>query len=283
MPLEPKIIREYQEAFESYANEADSVEYWMARDLQKLLDYSEWRNFSKVIGKAKEACKNTGEKVLNHFVEVNKMVSLGSGAERKISDVMLTRYACYLIAQNGNPNKEVIAFAQSYFALQTRKQELIEEQLALNERLDARQRLKLSESQLSETLYHRGIDNQGFARVRSKGDQALFGGYSTRNMKEKLGVPQNRPLADFLPTVSINAKALAADITRYTTQEKDLQGEVPITEEHISSSRQVRELLARNGIIPENLPPEEDIKKLERKVKRKLKNPDRLDNSQEES
>jgi DNA-damage-inducible protein D len=276
MALNSQKVAAYRDAFESYANEAEGVEYWLARELQKLLEYAQWRRFRDLIERAKKSCENAGESVLHHFAEVGKMVQVGSGAERKIEDVMLTRYACYLIAQNADPAKEVVAFAQSYFALQTRKQELIEEQLALNERIDARGRLRLSESQLSETLYQRGVDSKGFGRIRSKGDQALFGGNSTQKMKDRLMVPNNRPLADFLPTVSINAKALAADITRYNTESKDLQGENPITEEHISSNIQVRDLLARNGIIPENLPPSEDIKKLERKVQRSHKKPDRL-------
>lgn len=277
--MEAAKITEYREAFESYANDADGVEYWLARELQELMGYAQWRRFRQVIERAKVACEGSGQKVINHFAEVGKKVSVGSGAVREVEDLMLTRYACYLIAQNADPAKEVVAFAQSYFALQTRKQELIEEQLALNERMDARRRLRGAESQLSETLYERGIDGQGFARIRSKGDQALFGGFSTQEMKDRLEVPKSRPLADFLPTVSINAKALAADITRYNTESKDLKGEGAITTEHIDSNQQVRKLLAENGIIPENLPPEEDIKKLERRVKRKLKNPEKLDDN----
>ena len=201
------------------------VEYWYARDLQERLGYTEWRNFLKVVEKAKESAKNSGATTQNHFVDVNKMVQIGSGAERPIDDIMLTRYACYLIAQNGDPRKEIIAFAQTYFAVQTRKQELIEERIHLQERLQARQKLTESETELSRNIYERGVDDKGFGRIRSKGDAALFGGHTTAQMKEKLMMPSNRPLADFLPTVTIAAKNLAAEITNHNVKQHDLQGE----------------------------------------------------------
>lgn len=187
------------------------VEFWYARDLQEILGYTEWRNFLKVIEKAKEAVENSGSVAQNHFVDVNKMVKIGSSAERPIEDVMLTRYACYLIAQNGDPRKEAIAFAQTYFAIQTRKQELIEERIRFQERLQARQKLTESETDLSRNIYERGVDDRGFGRIRSKGDAALFGGNTTAKMKDKLGMPKNRPLADFLPTVTIAAKKPATE------------------------------------------------------------------------
>lgn len=245
----------------------ESVEFWFARDLMKELGYTKWQNFVEVIEKGKVACVNAGVPVENHFTDVSKMVSIGSSAEREIEDVMLTRYACYLIAQNGDPRKEAIAFAQTYFAVQTRKQELIEERLRLQERLQARQKLTESETELSRNIYERGVDDQGFGRIRSKGDAALFGGHTTVQMKEKLGMPISRPLADFLPTVTIAAKNLATEITNYNVRQKDLQGEPAITSEHVQNNTSVRNMLGERGILPEELAPEEDIKKLERRVK----------------
>lgn len=260
------IIR-LSKSFEESAYQENDLEYWLARDLQVLLDYDEWRNFSKVIEKAKAACVNSGQDVADHFVDVNKMVKLGSGSERQVDDMMLTRYACYLIAQNGDPRKEQIAFAQSYFAIQTRKQELLEERIQLVERLQAREKLVATETELSKIIYERGVDNQGFGRIRSKGDHALFGGRTTLQMKKKLGIPENRPLADFLPTITIKAKDLATEITNFNVKRDDLQGEESITAEHVKNNKDVRGLLAKSNIKPEELPPEEDIKKLERRVK----------------
>lgn len=260
------IIR-LNKSFEESAYQENGLEYWLARDLQVLLDYDEWRNFSKVIEKAKTACVNSGQDVVDHFVDVNKMVKLGSGSGRQVDDMMLTRYACYLIAQNGDPRKEQIAFAQSYFAIQTRKQELLEERIQLVERLQAREKLVATETELSKIIYERGVDNQGFGRIRSKGDHALFGGHTTLQMKKKLGIPESRPLADFLPTITIKAKDLATEITNFNVKRDDLQGEESITAEHVKNNKDVRGLLAKSNIKPEELPPEEDIKKLERRVK----------------
>jgi DNA-damage-inducible protein D len=264
--MKTELIVQLNKTFEEAAYVKDSVEYWMARDIQRLLDYAEWRNFLLVVNKAKTACLKSGQSVSDHFVDVNKMVKLGSGSERQIDDMMLTRYACYLIAQNGDPRKEQIAFAQSYFAIQTRKQELLEERIALVERLRAREKLADTESELSGIVYERGVDGQGFARLRSRGDQALFGGNTTIEMKKKLRVPEKRPLADFLPTITIKAKDLAAEITSFNTKKNDLRGESSITSEHIKNNKDVRELLGKSGIKPELLPPEEDIKKLERRL-----------------
>ncbi|MCK5025955.1 MAG: DNA damage-inducible protein D [Nanoarchaeota archaeon] len=253
--------------FEESAYQEDGVEYWLARDLQRLLEYEQWRNFLKVIEKAKESCKNSKQEVKYHFADISKKVKLGSGSKREIEDIMLTRYACYLIAQNGDPRKEIIAFAQSYFALQTRKQELIEERMHLIERLAAREKLIETETELSKNIYERGVDYQGFARIRSKGDSALFGGNNTLTMKKKLGIPKSRPIADFLPTITIKAKDLASEITNFNTKKDDLQGETQITDEHVKNNTEVRKLLAKSDIKPEELPPEEDIKKLQRRVK----------------
>jgi len=239
----------------------------LARELQELLGYTDWRNFVNAVDKAKESCKTMKETVLDHFVDVNKMVKIGSGAERKQEDILLTRYACYLIAQNGDTKKEQIAFAQSYFAIQTRKQELLEERIRLNERLYAREKLAATELELSKNIYERGVDHAGFANIRSKGDWALFGGFTTSAMKKKLGIPENRPLADFLPTITITAKQLATEITNFNVQQHDLNGESRITDEHVKNNQDVRGLLAKSGIKPEQLPAEEDIKKLERNVK----------------
>ncbi len=265
--MDKLIIANLQNSFESVVQTVNDVEFWFARDLQKLLDYDEWRNFQNVIDKAKASCKNSGFNVNDHFVDVNKKVDLGSSAEREIEDLMLTRYACYLIAQNGDSRKEKIAFAQSYFAIQTRKQELIEQRIALIERMNVRQKLVNSEIELSKLIYEKGIDNDGFARIRSKGDKALFGGVTTLQMKSKLNVPTNRPLADFLPTITITAKNLATEITNFKVKNSDLTGEDKITGEHIKNNLGVRELLGKSGIKPEELPPEEDIKKLDKKVK----------------
>lgn len=267
--MDKRKIAQTKERFDLVIHNEESahIEFWYARELMPLLGYGRWENFDKAISRAMESCETSGIEVDDHFREVTKMVQLGSGAKRSVKDYMLTRYACYLIAQNGDPKKEEIAFAQSYFAVQTRKQELIEERISLIERTEARCRLRESEKRLSQNIYERGVDDAGFGRIRSKGDQALFGGHTTKEMKSRLGVKENRPLADFLPTLTIAAKNLAAEMTNYNVEEKDLQGEWAITGEHVQNNLSVRKMLGDRGIKPEELPPSEDIKKLERRVK----------------
>ena len=261
--------------FESAASEIEGVECWSAREMQLLLGYNKWENFEKVIQKAKDACTNAGEEINNHFPDVRKVIEAGKGAQQIIADVALTRYACYLVAQNGDSRKPEIAFAQNYFAVQTRRAEIIELRLLQFERVKAREKLSQTEKQLSGILYERGVDNKGFAIIRSKGDQALFR-LSTLQLKNKIGVPDNRPVADFLPTISIKAKDLAAEMTGLNVQTKDLKGQSPIEEEHIDNSSAVRKMLLQRGIKPENLPVAEDVKKLQRKLeadnKKMLKN-----------
>ncbi|MDI6765300.1 MAG: DNA damage-inducible protein D [Bacteroidota bacterium] len=264
--MKTEIIRELTRDFESARQEHEDTEFWYARALQELLGYSKWSNFTLVIDKARIACKNAGQDIYDHFLEITKTIPMPKGASKEIDDLMLTRYACYLIAQNGDPRKEQIAFAMSYFAVQTRKQEILEKRIGIWERLQAREKLSQSERELSGIIFERGVDDQGFARIRSKGDKALFGGYATHEMKNKLGVPQSRALADFLPTITIKAKDFATEITNFNVKRDDLKGEEKITKEHIKSNVGVRKVLLDRGIKPEALPPEEDVKKLKRHV-----------------
>ena len=270
--MDKQSIIQYKGAFDAIAtyiesdNGQEQVEVWFARDLQNVLGYARWENFLTAINRAVESCKNQNINVDDHFREVTKMIKLAKGAEREIKDYMLTRYACYLIAQNGDPKKKEVAFAQSYFAVRTRKAELIEERINYVARLESRDRLRASEKQLSQNIYERGVDDNGFGRIRSKGDAVLFGGHTTEDMKRRLGVKDNRPLADFLPTLTIAAKNLATEMTNYNVENNDLYGENAITKEHMQNNQSVRDMLGQRGIRPEELPPAEDIKKLERRV-----------------
>lgn len=268
--MKQDLIKELFEKFEAACYKINEVECWSARELQLLLGYSKWENFEKVISKAREACENAGESRLDHFPDVRKVIEAGKGAQQVIEDVALTRYACYLVAQNGDSRKQEIAFAQTYFAVQTRRAEIVEQRLLDYERVKAREKLSQTEKQLSGILYERGVDEKGFAIIRSKGDQALFK-LSTVQLKAKMGVPENRPVADFLPTISIKAKDLAAEMTSLNVQTKDLKGQHPIEKEHIDNNSAVRNVLLERGIRPEELPPAEDVKKVQRKLEKEEK------------
>ena len=258
-------IKELFSRFESIVCDYNGVECWSARELYKLLGYVQWRNFLTIIEKAKDACKGAGEEVSYHFADVSKMIELAKGAQRPIENYLLTRYACYLVAQNGDSRKPEIAFAQNYFAVQTRRAELIEQRILDYERVQARAKLAETEKILSGVLYERGVDSKGFAIIRSKGDKALFR-LDTKVLKRKWGAPDSRPLADFLPTISIKAKDLAAEMTSVNVQQKDLRGQSPIEQEHIENNTAVRDMLVGRGIYPEQLPPAEDVKKVERRL-----------------
>lgn len=275
------LVQSLTRNFEAHANRTEGgVEFWLARDLQHLLGYSKWDNFLNVVSKAKTACEVSGHTVPDHFADVGKMVDLGSGSQREVDDIMLTRYACYLVAQNGDPRKQEIAFAQTYFALQTRRAELIEQRLLATERVQARRKLSETEKDLSGVIFQQTGGNEDFALIRSKGDHALFG-RNTQEMKSRWNVPSTRPLADFAPTLILKAKDFATEITIHNARERNMRSESVISQEHVTNNQAVRQTLLNRGIQPENLAPEEDIRKVERRLaaedKKSLKKPDVLD------
>lgn len=265
--MKKQVITSLHRSFEEAVRVEDGVEYWLARELQGLLGYTQWRNFERVVDDAKVACERAGGRASDHFADASKMVGLGSGAARRVDDIALTRYACYLIAQNGDPRKTEIAFAMNYFAVQTRKQELVERRIAEFERVQARGKLSLSQKALSSALFERGIDSAGFSRILSRGDEALFGGLDTQDMKGRLGIRATRPLADFLPTITIKAKDFANEVTHMQVKQQDLRGEPGITSEHVRNNTDVRRILTDRNIHPEALPPGEDVRKVQRRLK----------------
>ena len=279
--MKTELVQSLTTNFEAHAQQTETgIEFWLARDIQYLLGYTKWDNFLNVVSKAKTACEVSGHAVPDHFADVGKTIAMPKGAEKEVPDLMLTRYACYLIAQNGDPKKQEIAFAQTYFAVQTRKAELIEQRLLDAERVSARKKLSATEKELSGVIFEQAGNNQDFALIRSKGDQALFG-KSTQAMKAQWKVPDTRPLADFAPTIILKAKDFATEITIFNARQHQLGSERAISKEHITNNEAVRKTLLERGIRPESLPAAEDVKKVERRLlsedKKSMKNPDALD------
>lgn len=264
--MKKEIIQSLTKNFEEFANKTnEGIEFWLARDLQNLLGYEKWSNFLNVVEKAKISCQTNKQEPSYHFADAGKTIEMPKTAVREVDDIMLTRYACYLVAQNGDPRKEEIAFAQTYFALQTRKAELIEQKILEHERVQARHKLAKTEKELSQVIFQQTGSDKNFALIRSKGDQALFS-KTTAQMKDRWKIKADKPLADHMPTILLKAKDFATEITIFNAKENKMGNENQISNEHITNNKTVRETLISRGITPENLPPEDDIKKLERKL-----------------
>ncbi len=265
-------IQKNLESIKRVSNDDHPMEFWSARDLMPMLGYTKWQKFTEVIERAKAACKLSGQNIDDHVTGAGKMIATGKGATRKIEDFFLTRYAFYLIAQNGDPRKPEIALAQTYFATQTRKQELLEQRDMESKRLDARAKLRETESKIESTVYERGIKYPvEFATFKNKHIEALYGGISASQLKKIRKIPPKRSLADFDSHVELKAKDFALAMTDHNIKEKDIRGKEAMNTEVVKNSRETRQALLNRGIKPEHIKPEEDLKLVESRKNKEAK------------